>query len=64
MVAILIRVCPGGACLYTGYRGFVCSAKIACDQPEPSILAAVSGGFNGKPTILQGIEAGVYDKVY
>ena len=25
--------------------------------------AAVGGGFNGKSTLLQAIEAGVYDKV-
>ena len=27
------------------------------------MAAAVGGGFNGKSTLLQAIEAGVYDKV-
>ena len=28
------------------------------------MAAAVGGGFNGKSTLLQAIEAGVYDKVW
>ena len=28
------------------------------------MTAAVGGGFNGKSTLLQAIEAGVYDKVW
>ena len=38
-------------CLYEGSADWTYAA------------AAVGGGFNGKSTLLQAIEAGVYDKV-